>query len=101
MGGNESSAGISPPTSHRPQLILEVFAMEPTFTPARAPWSTRPSLKAMAAEAGVDFDRFLTGLAANRSDTELAAEFGVDGGVIYRLRDHFERYGIHSIMGQD
>jgi hypothetical protein len=55
----------------------------------------------MATEVGVDFDRFLTGLAANRSDTELAAEFGVDAGVIYHLRDHFERYGIHSIMGQD
>ncbi|MBC7326040.1 MAG: helix-turn-helix domain-containing protein [Moorella sp. (in: Bacteria)] len=53
----------------------------------------------MAAEAGVDFDRFLAGLAGNRSDTEMAAEFGVEPRVIFRLRDHFERYGIHSIMG--
>ncbi|QGP93471.1 hypothetical protein MGLY_28790 [Neomoorella glycerini] len=75
--------------------------MEPTFKPSRAPWSTRPGLKEMAAEVGIDFDRFLAGLAANRSDTELAAEFGVDSQVIFRLRDHFERYGLHSIMGQD
>ncbi|WP_258360482.1 helix-turn-helix domain-containing protein [Moorella sulfitireducens (nom. illeg.)] len=75
--------------------------MEPTFKPARVPWSTRPGLKEMAAEAGVDYDRFLAGLAANRSDTELAAELGVDSQVIFHLRDHFERYGIHSITGQD
>ncbi|MGI9860302.1 helix-turn-helix domain-containing protein [Moorella naiadis] len=75
--------------------------MEPTFKPSRAPWSTQPSLKEMADEVGVDFDRFIAGLAANRSDTELAAEFGVESQVIYRLRDHFERYGIQSIMGRD
>lgn len=75
--------------------------MEPTFRPSRAPWSTQPSLKEMAAEVGVDFDRLIAGLAANRTDTELAAEFGVDCRVIYHLRDHFERYGVQSIMGQD
>lgn len=75
--------------------------MDATFKPARVPWSTRPGLKEMAAKAGVDYDRFLAGLAANRSDTELAAEFGVETEVIYHLRDHFERYGIHSIIGQD
>ena len=75
--------------------------MEPKFKSSRAPWSTQPSLKEMANEVGIDFDRFIDGLAANRSDTELAAEFGVNSQVIYRLRDHFEHYGLHSIMGQD
>ncbi|NLW08135.1 MAG: helix-turn-helix domain-containing protein [Clostridia bacterium] len=75
--------------------------MKPTFKPSRAPWSTQPSLKEMTREVGIDFDRFIDGLVANRSDTELAAEFNVDPQIIYRLRDHFERYGIHSIMGQD
>jgi len=50
---------------------------------------------------GVDFDQFISGLAHEKTDTELAGEFGVTPGVIAHLRDHFERMGIHSIMGQD
>jgi len=53
----------------------------------------------MANEVDIDFGRFIDGLAANRSDTEPAPEFGVNSRVIYCLRDHFEHYGLHSIMG--
>lgn len=75
--------------------------MPETFTQSRVPWSTQPSLKTMAAEVGVDFDALMAGLAANKSDTEMAKAFGVSPEVISRLRDHFERYGLQSIMGQD
>ncbi|MDK2820512.1 MAG: hypothetical protein PWP31_477 [Clostridia bacterium] len=72
-----------------------------TKTQARVPWSTQPSLKEKTNEVGIDFDKFIAGLAANRSDTELAKEFGVNSEAIYHLRNHFERYGIQSVMGQD
>ncbi|MBE3581685.1 MAG: helix-turn-helix domain-containing protein [Thermoanaerobacteraceae bacterium] len=75
--------------------------MSERFAPARVPWSTRPSLKSMAEEAGIDFDAFMGALAANKSDTEMAAAFGVPPEVISRLREHFERYGLQSIMGED
>ncbi|MDN5347717.1 MAG: hypothetical protein PWP65_1281 [Clostridia bacterium] len=75
--------------------------MKAGFHFSRVPWGARPSLKAMASEAGIDFDRFIAGLAANRTDTELAREFGVPPQSINRLREHFERYGVHSIIGQD
>lgn len=75
--------------------------MSENFTPSRVPWSVQPSLKTMAAEVGIDFEALMEGLAANKSDTEMARTFGVSPEVISRLRDHFERYGLHSIMGQD
>ena len=68
---------------------------------SRAPWSTEPSLKAKAEEVGVDFDRFIEGLAKNRSDQEIAREFGVTEKTVWHLRNHFEKLGVHSIMGQD
>lgn len=68
---------------------------------SRAPWSRQPSLKEKAEEVGVDFDRFIAGLAANRSDVEMAREFGVPEKTIWHLRNHFERLGVHSIEGQD
>ncbi|MDN5293856.1 MAG: hypothetical protein PWQ91_1028 [Eubacteriales bacterium] len=74
--------------------------MEEDFI-SRVPWSVRPSLKAMTEEVGVDFNRFLEGLKNNRSDAEMAAEFGVTEKTISYLRDHFYRYGLGSIMGQD
>jgi len=55
----------------------------------------------MAEEVGIDFDAFTAALAANKSDTEMAVAFGVSTEVINRLREHFERYGLHSIMGED
>lgn len=68
---------------------------------SRVPWSLEPSLKEKALDVGVDFDRLIAGLAANRSDGEMAEEFGVPDKVISHLRHHFETVGIHSILGQD
>ncbi|MGQ9558694.1 MAG: helix-turn-helix domain-containing protein [Desulfurispora sp.] len=67
----------------------------------RVPWSTQPSLKCKSAEAGVDFDRFIAALKEQRSDQEMAQEFAVSEKTIASLREHFERYGLGSIMGQD
>ncbi|MGI6553658.1 MAG: helix-turn-helix domain-containing protein [Bacillota bacterium] len=68
---------------------------------SRVPWSLEPSLKEKATDVGVDFDRFIEGLAAKRSDSEMAAEFGVSDKVISHLRHHFETVGLQSIQGQD
>lgn len=75
--------------------------MTETFAPSRVPWSARPNLKTMAAEVGIDFEALIAGLAANKSDAEMAQAFEVSPEVISRLREHFERYGLQSIMGQD
>lgn len=68
---------------------------------SRVPWSTEPSLKEKTEEVGIDFDKFIAGLAANRSDMEMAKEFNVSSKTITYLREHFEQLGIHSVMGQD
>lgn len=66
-----------------------------------APWDTKPALKEMCAETGVDFNRLLAGIKRGRSDGEMASEFGVSATTITRLRRHFEKYGIASVEGQD
>lgn len=68
---------------------------------SRAPWSIQPSLKQMSEEVGVDFDKFIENLKLQKSDTEIAKEFGVSKKTIWFLRNHFESYGVHSIAGQD
>jgi len=68
---------------------------------SRVPWSTEPSLKAKAEEVGIDFDKFIAGLASNSSDMEMAKEFKVSSKTIMYLRKHFEELGLHSVMGQD
>lgn len=71
------------------------------FIRSRVPWSTEPSLKTKTEEVGIDFDAFIEGLKNNKSDAEMAREFGVSSKVIMHLRDHFMRRGLGSIMGQD
>jgi DNA-directed RNA polymerase specialized sigma subunit len=68
---------------------------------SRVPWSAEPSLKEKTEEVGIDFDSFIAGLEANKTDTEMAEEFNVSTKTITHLREHFEHLGIHSIMGQD
>ena len=68
---------------------------------SRVPWSTEPSLKFKTNEVGIDFDEFIEGLKENKTDTEMAEEFGCSEKTIFHLRDHFIRKGIGSIMGQD
>lgn len=72
-----------------------------SFLQSRVPWSTEPSLKDMAQEVGVDYDRLIDGIKEDKSDTEIADELAVSEKLIYHLRDHFYTHGIHSIMGQD
>lgn len=68
---------------------------------ARVPWSTQPSLRLKTEEVGVDFDRFIDGLCRNRSDADMARDLGVPVGVITNLREHFMRFGVESVQGQD
>ncbi|MGQ9755861.1 MAG: helix-turn-helix domain-containing protein [Desulfotomaculales bacterium] len=68
---------------------------------SRAPWSTQASLKIKTDEVGVDFDAFIRGLAENKSDEEMARAFGVPVATIAGLREHFVRFGIDSVVGQD
>jgi hypothetical protein len=68
---------------------------------SRAPWRLEPSLKQKTREVDIDFDMFIAGIAAKRSDAEIAADFGVPVKIITHLRQHFFQFGIHSIVGQD
>lgn len=65
------------------------------------PWGWQPSLQAMVEEAGVNFDDFIDCIRDGATDEEMARKFGVSMETIVCLRDHFERYGIDSVMGQD
>lgn len=65
------------------------------------PWSLQPSLKAMVEDVGIDFDVFLEELGDGKTDEEIAVKAGVTPKVISYFREHFERYGIDSILGQD
>ncbi|WP_031514523.1 histidine kinase [Desulfofalx alkaliphila] len=68
---------------------------------ARVPWSTEPSLSTKTEEVGIDFDSFIEGLKNDKTDAEMAQEFGVTEKTIGHLRHHFITRGIGSIMGQD
>lgn len=68
---------------------------------ARAHSPAAPSLKEKATEAGVDLDRFLSGIAKNQTDTEIAQELKVPEEVISHLRHHFLRLGLGSVFGKD
>jgi len=68
---------------------------------SRVPWSTEPSLKDMAKEVGVNYDRLIAGIKENKSDAEIAKELAVSEKLIGHLREHFYTHGLHSIMGQD
>jgi hypothetical protein len=68
---------------------------------SRAPWSTQPSLKLKTDEVGIDFDLFIEGLREGRSDAEMADAFEVPAGTVANLREHFMRYGVDSVQGQD
>jgi len=68
---------------------------------SRVPWSLDLSLKDKAEEVGVDFDVLMEQLRLNRSDEEIARELAVSPATVQHLREHFERFGIHSVVGQD
>lgn len=68
---------------------------------SRVPWSTQPSLKLKTDEVGIDFDNFIDALSREETDAEMAREFNVPLGVISHLREHFFRFGVDSVLGQD
>lgn len=66
-----------------------------------APWDLDESFKAKCAEVGVDFNVFIEDLKDGKTDNEMAKELGLTEKAVSNLRYHFERFGIHSMMGQD
>mgnify|MGYP000987591503 FL=1 len=72
-----------------------------TLKRSRVPWSSEPSLKEMAQEVGIDFDRLIEGFEEKKADREISEEMGVNEKVIGWLRERFNTRGVHSIVGQD
>ncbi|OEH86631.1 hypothetical protein BHU72_10270 [Desulfuribacillus stibiiarsenatis] len=66
-----------------------------------APWGWQESLQAKTEEVKVNFDEFIECLKLNMSDEEMANLFHVPEKTIFHLRNHFEKYGIDSMVGWD
>lgn len=71
------------------------------FLRTRVPWEAGPNLKEMTDEVGIDMDRFVEAIGANKTDVEMAAEFGVSEKTVAALKDHFYRKGLGTTVGQD
>jgi len=71
------------------------------FLRSRVPWEAGPNLKEMTDEVGIDMDRFVEAIGANRTDMEMASEFGVSEKTIDALKEHFYSKGIGTTIGQD
>lgn len=71
------------------------------FFRSRVPWEAGPNLKEMTDEIGIDMDRFVEAIGANKTDMEMASEFGVSEKAIASLKDHFFRKGLGTTVGQD
>lgn len=65
------------------------------------PWGLQPSLKALVEDAGIDFDSFIAALEEGVTDEEMAVQFNVSENAIKYFKEHFEKYGLDSVMGQD
>lgn len=61
------------------------------------PWSVEPSMHFVCDEVGVDYNKFIQSLAAQKNDTEMAREFGVSDKTIRSLKERF--YSVESITG--
>lgn len=72
-----------------------------TFLRSRVPWEAGPNLKEMTDEVGIDFDRFVEAIGANKTDVEMASEFGVSEQTINCLKEHFFSKGLGTTVGQD
>ncbi|HOB81477.1 MAG TPA: hypothetical protein PLJ33_01760 [Peptococcaceae bacterium] len=75
----------------------ETGSTEMVYGSVGPPWSIEPSIRFLCDEVGVDFHRFVAGLAANKNDMEMAAELGVDSQLVDRLKEQF--YKNEAIMG--
>ncbi len=71
------------------------------FLRSRVPWEAGPNLKEMTDEIGVDMDSFVEAIGANRTDMEMASEFGVSEKTIQALKEHFYSKGLGTTVGQD
>lgn len=69
--------------------------------PSRVPWNWQPSLSEMCKNESVDFDKLIAGLAENKNDGDLAASLNADERTVQYLRNHFEQFGVGSVIGQD
>lgn len=78
-----------------------VFVMSERGNAPGPPWSWQPSLQKLTEEAGVNFDEFIEYLREGVTDEAMAQKFHVSVQTIADLREHFERYGIDSVIGQD
>jgi hypothetical protein len=65
------------------------------------PWSWQPSLEFLLRDAGIGFGSFVAHLRNNATDKQMASDFGVGMQTIRHFRQHFEAFGIDSIVGQD
>lgn len=61
------------------------------------PWSVEPSMHFVCDEVGIDYDQFIHRLEGNKTDEEMAAEFGVSEKTIRHLKDRF--YQVEAILG--
>lgn len=65
------------------------------------PWSRIPSLQEMCREAGVDFDELLESIKKGKSEEEIAKDLKLSEMTVESLCQHFNHYGISSVMGGD
>lgn len=67
------------------------------------PWSIEPSMHFVCDEVGIDYDNFIADLKDQKSDHEMAQEFGVPEKTIRHLKDHFYKSDvpITGNYGQD
>ncbi len=80
---------------------MHIVKENESFKQSRVPWSTEPSLKEMAEEAGVDVGGLIEGIKNEHTDEEIASDLGVSEKLVCHLRNRFYSHGIDSVMGQD
>lgn len=61
------------------------------------PWGIEPSINFLCDEVGIDYHSFISGLATNKNDMEMAQEFGVNQRTITDLKEYF--YKTEAITG--
>lgn len=65
------------------------------------PWSRIPSLEEMSREAGIDFDELITAFKQDLNVSAMAQRFKVSEETVVSLLEHFQHYGVASVIGGD
>ncbi|MGI6435442.1 MAG: helix-turn-helix domain-containing protein [Syntrophomonadaceae bacterium] len=65
------------------------------------PWSRIPSLQDMCREADVGHDRLIAAIEAGLTVEEAARRLKVKTETVACLYEHFDKYGLGSVMGGD